>query len=207
MGYEGLGDSIRATIVVDYVVRRSTVGTAAAELAKCQEARLWSMSQDPRAHTTNEGTGPDGERRQRWALQRVHAALPEGGVLLAAPEQWRLRGGERGQGLRRWPAGALQLWHSEPIRRMQTVTAVAVNGSVEGDLVAPERTRAQGWLAYQLEGAGGAAGGSAGGFLGRVGEAGTLGRPDRRERRGGVASAPTRATRGRDCTGVAGGGG
>ena len=80
MGYEGLGDSIRATIVVDYVVRRSSVGTAAAELAKCQEARLWSMSQDPRAHTTKEGTGPDGERRQRWALQRVHAALPEGGV-------------------------------------------------------------------------------------------------------------------------------
>ena len=36
--------------------------------------------------------------------------------------------------------------------RLQTVTAVAVNGSVEGDLVAPERTRAQGWLAYQLEG-------------------------------------------------------
>ena len=122
MGYEGLGDSIRATIVVDYVVRRSSVGTAAAELAKCQEARLWSMSQDPRAHTTKEGTGPDGERRQRWALQRVHAALPEGGVLLAAPEQWRLRGGERGQGLRRWPAGALQLWRSEPIRRMQTAS-------------------------------------------------------------------------------------
>ena len=29
---------------------------------------------------------------------------------------------------------------------------MAVSGSVEGDLVAPERTRAQGWLAYQLEG-------------------------------------------------------
>jgi hypothetical protein len=51
-----------------------------------------------------------------------------------------------------WERRALQLWRSEQIRRMQDVTAVAVNGVVEEDLTAPERTRAQGWLAYQLDG-------------------------------------------------------
>jgi hypothetical protein len=116
MGFEGLGDSIRCTVVVDYVVRRAAVGSTQAALTKYQEAQLWTMSTETGGVVGRLGTRwDDGERYGEWAMQRVHKALPEGAHIYEAPEPWYTRGGERGEGLWAWSTGMVQLWQERPV--------------------------------------------------------------------------------------------
>ena len=118
MGFEELGDSIRCTLVVDYVVRRAAVGSTQAALTKYQEAQLWTMSAEAGSIDRLGTRREDGTTHGEWMMQRVHRALPEGAQLYEAPEPWYTRGGERGEGTWAWPAGMAQLWQEGVVKAM-----------------------------------------------------------------------------------------